>query len=120
MAGTNDFLIDTLKSNLARVREINNTSASEKRKEKAYRLFGDRKYYNLAFVLLIAGVCNPVPEFVINLSDLTSELKKELANLDVITRDFVAKQAVGRIFEDIRFDLYHNSISRVLKVRFKK
>jgi hypothetical protein len=29
------------------------------------------------------------------------------------------KQAVGRIFEDVNFEIYHNSVSRVLKVRLQ-
>jgi hypothetical protein len=71
-------------------------------------------------VLLIIGACKPVPKFIINLSDLTHELKKELADLDIATRNFVIKQSVGRIFEDINSRLYHNSISRVLEVKFEK
>ena len=50
-------------------------------------------------------------------SDLLPELLKELSILDKKDRKFVLKQAVGRIFEDINSELYHNSISRVLEVR---
>lgn len=120
LAGTRDYLIDTLKGHLAKARGASNASASEQRQQKAYRLFGARKYHTQAFLMLIIGACNPVPVFIINLSDLTPELKRELAKLDLTTRDFVRKQAVGRIFEDINYDIYHNSVSRVLKVEFEK
>ena len=40
----------------------------------------------------------------------------ELSQLDEKDRTFVLKQAVGGIFEDINFDLYHDSISANLKV----
>jgi len=36
--------------------------------------------------------------------------------LDEKDKKFVLKQAVGRIFEDINFDLYHDSISANLEV----
>jgi hypothetical protein len=71
-------------------------------------------------VLLIIGACKPVPAYIINLSDLTRELKTELSGLDIFSRKYVAKHAVGRVFEDIESDLYHNSISRVLEVKFEK
>ena len=44
------------------------------------------------------------------------EMIYELNQLDENDRKFVLKQAVGRIFEDINFDLYHNSISANLEV----
>ena len=40
----------------------------------------------------------------------------ELSQLDEKDRKFVLKQAVSRIFEDINFNLYHDSISANLKV----
>ena len=99
---TSNYLIDRLKSYLAKVDDKS-----------------DRKYYNQAFSLLRIGAYNPVPYFIINLSDLTQDLRKELSSLDKQTRQFVLKQVVGRIFEDINSDLFHNSISRVLRVKFE-
>ena len=80
-------------------------------------LISNRHYVNQAFHYLKIGILRPVPEFLISLSDLSPKLVKELAALDKKTREFVLKQAVGRIFEDINAKLYHNSISRVLNVR---
>ena len=87
--------------------------------DKRVAIYGDRKYYNEAFDLLSIGAYNPGPFFIINLSDLPERLRTELSSLDKQTRQLVPKQAVGRIFEDINSDLFHNSISRVLKVKFE-
>ena len=51
-----------------------------------------------------------------HLSHLSAEMIYELGQLDEQDRKFVLKQAVGRIFEDINFDLYHDSISANLEV----
>jgi hypothetical protein len=44
----------------------------------------------------------------------------ELSQLDKKDRKFVLKQAIGQIFEDINFDLYHDSISANLEVVLTK
>lgn len=75
-----------------------------------------RKYFNQAFHYLKIGVFQHPPNFLISLSDLSPKLVKELAELSKNERDFVLKQAVGRIFEDINPRLYHDSVSRELKV----
>jgi len=79
----------------------------------------NRKYYNQAHNLLKIGALKPTPFFIVYLSDLSPRLIKELHSLDNRDREYVLKQAIGRIFEDINFELYHNSISRVLKVRLQ-
>jgi hypothetical protein len=48
---------------------------------------------------------------------LAPKIIRELYDLDI--RKYVLKEAVGRIFEDIDSELYHNSISRVLEVKLK-
>jgi hypothetical protein len=63
------------------------------------------------------GAFRPVPPFLVSVSDLYPELLKELSFLDKRDRSFVLRQAVGRIFEDINSELYHESISRVLEVK---
>jgi hypothetical protein len=75
------------------------------------------KYYDLAFQLQKLGALKPTPTFVIGAADLSTALREELNNLDPYTRQYVLHQAVGRIFEDINLELFHNSISRVLKVK---
>lgn len=117
-SSTSNYLIDKLKAILATTIGINVIIYRPWLNDKP-KIYGDRKYYNQAFDLLTIGACNPVPFFIINLSDLTQELRKELSGLDIQTRQFVLKQAVGRIFEDVNSDLFHNSISRVLKVKFE-
>jgi hypothetical protein len=107
---TTNYLIDRLKFHLSK-----NTEAEREERQ----IFGDRKYYNQALDLLRIGAYKPAPYFIINLSDLSKELRKELSSLDKLTRQFVLKQAVGRIFEDINSDLFHKSISRVLQVKFE-
>lgn len=118
---TSDYLIDKLKAILATMIGIDTLSRIYRPwlNDKRVAIYGDRKYYNEAFDLLSIGAYNPVPFFIINLSDLPERLRTELSSLDKQTRQFVLKQAVGRIFEDINSDLFHNSISRVLKVKFE-
>ena len=77
------------------------------------------KYYNEALRLrkwLIFS--RPPPEFVVNLSDLSSRVIAELKTLDDPAD--VLKQAVGRIFENIDELQYHRSIASLLKVRLEK
>jgi hypothetical protein len=116
---TSDYLIDRLKQFLA---AIENTSITEDEKRKFHEKWGfyeSRKYYYQAYNLLKIGAFKPVLPFIINLSDLTPRLLKELYKLDHEDRDYVLRQAVGRIFEDVNFKLYHNSISKVFKVRLE-
>jgi hypothetical protein len=56
------------------------------------------------------------PPFKVSLSHLSPEMIYELSQLDKKDRKFVLKQAVSGIFEDINFNLYHDSISANLKV----
>jgi hypothetical protein len=50
------------------------------------------------------------------LMSIPPKLIRELHSPDSRDRQFVLKQAVGRIFEDVNFEIYHNSVSRVLMV----
>jgi hypothetical protein len=81
--------------------------------------YDNRKYYNQARGMLKIGAYEPVPLYVVDIADLSPKLIKELHSLDSEDRQFVLKQAAGRIFEDINPELYHNSISRVLWVEFQ-
>lgn len=107
---TNRYLLDRLKQRLAIVQETHLSCAT---------MFDNRKYYNQAHNYLKVGAFKPVPPFVVNLSDLTPRLIDELYQLDNYDRRFVLIQAAGRIFEDVNFELYHNSISKVLNVRLE-
>jgi hypothetical protein len=57
------------------------------------------------------NIWKPTPEFVINISDLTSRLKKELNEISSTpeTLNYVVTQAVARIFESVNFERYHRS-----------
>ena len=65
-------------------------------------------------------IAKPTPEFVINISDLTPRILAELKTLDKCGYNYVTKQAVARLFEEIDFRQYHLSIGRKLKVRLDK
>jgi hypothetical protein len=80
------------------------------------------KYYLQARELMKwIPIARPVPEFVIRMADLSPKVIKELeVRLDdppIFT--YILKQAVGRIFENINFRYYHQSIARSLKVRLE-
>lgn len=82
-----------------------------------HNILDDRKYYYRARHYLGIGILRPTPSFKISLQDLSPELIKELSVLDPEERGYVLKQSVGRIFEDINQDVYHNSLSSILKVK---
>jgi hypothetical protein len=115
-AWTKSHLIDRLKQHLATAEY----SVSDcKDNLQCSRVFDSRRYYNQAHHFLKIGAFKPVPAFVVNLSDLTPKLIEELYSLDEYDRNYVLKQATGRIFEDVNFELYHNSVSKVLEVRLQ-
>ena len=120
---SDSYLVDNLKQHLTTVELSKSKTPTDlldtpnDKFNKYFCLISNRHYVNQAFHYLKIGILSPVPEFLISLSDLSPRLIKELAILDKRTRDFVLKQAVGRIFEEINAKLYHNSISRVLNVR---
>jgi hypothetical protein len=113
-AWSKSYLIDRLKQHLATF-ELSLTPADDR-----IKVHNNRKYYNQAHHFLKIGAFKSVPNFVVNLSDLTPRLKKELYELDNEDRNYVLRQAVGRIFEDVNSELYHNSLSCVLKVQLEK
>jgi tRNA G10 N-methylase Trm11 len=110
---TEACLVDRLKQNLAIITGCIKIADTEKN-------YDIRKYYNQARNLLKIGAFGHVPYFIIYLSDLRQELIREIYNLDDRDRAYVLKQAVGQLFEDVNFELYHNSVSRVLKVKLQK
>ena len=117
---TQDCLVGQLKQHLATV-EVGINDYKDNLGDKRVFNLETRKYYNRAYHFLKIGAFKPAPNFVVNLSDLskTSRLIKELEELDIADRAYVLRQAVGRIFEDVNFELYHDSISKVLKVELQ-
>jgi hypothetical protein len=80
------------------------------------------KYYLLARELMKwIPIARPVPEFRIRVVDLSPKVIRELeARIDSPPSfSYILKQAVGRIFENIDFTYYHQSIARHLRVRLE-
>jgi hypothetical protein len=82
------------------------------------KIYDERWYYYKAYHYLKLGLFlrKDAPPFKVSLSHLSPEIIYELNQLSEKDRKFVLKQAVGRLFEDINFDMYHNSISANLEV----
>jgi hypothetical protein len=86
-------------------------------KEKIINISGKKidicKYYLQAWKLQgLISVGQPLPCFVIQLSDLNPKLKQALKDLDDKNRNFVLNQAIGMIFGNINPKLYALSIAR--------
>jgi len=82
------------------------------------KIYDDRWYYYKAYHYQKLGLFlrKEVPPFKIRLSHLSQDIIYELNQFDLKNRRFVLKQAISRIFEDINFDLYHDSVSANLGV----
>lgn len=82
-----------------------------------------RKYYAQARELMkwipIARLSSN--EFVINISDITPAIIKEIESIANSPKmlQYILTQAVGRIFENLDFEYYHLSVARNLRVRFE-
>jgi hypothetical protein len=79
-----------------------------------------RKYVRRAIELMKwIPLTKPVPEFIINVNDLTPKIKNEIGSLidSHKTLQYVLTQAVGRIFENLDFEYYHISIAKNLRVK---
>jgi hypothetical protein len=98
-------LIDELFLELDNVKEIDEKSG-----------LAIRKYEEQAkWLMHRIPVYRPAPPFIINLSDLSTKIKKELADLDNKTLDYVLKESSGRIFEGIDQRYFRLSVRRFLK-----
>ena len=117
---TTDYLIFRLKEHLATVpiSSIQKTDLLDWYPEgHENKVIDARKYYNQAYHYLKIGCLQPVPKFLVSLSDLSPRIVRELADLDIEDKNYVVKQAVALIFQEINNELYHNSISAVLVVK---
>lgn len=81
-----------------------------------------RKYYWQVLEMQKIGVLDHkmTKPFVIFLSDLPEKMKIELLDPNDKHRGYVVFQAVGRLFEDVNYQLYHNSISGILRIRVER
>jgi hypothetical protein len=106
---TIECLVDEMYLQIARTKDL------FKHNEKSLTIY---KYYNQALRLLNwIPVAKPTPVFVVNICDLTPRIFAELKALKKDTYNYVIKQVIGRIFENIDSKKYHLSIARKLKVR---
>jgi len=64
-------------------------------------------------------VFRPPPIFIVYLKHLDDRLKKELANLDRETKDFVMREAIGRIYEQVNKQFFLLSVKPLLKWRLE-
>ena len=111
---TEEYLIDVLFLQLASIKE---TVCNDKG-----QTIQVRKYYRQARELIKwIPITNPPSEFVINTSDLTPRIIKELTQIKTCkkARSYIIIQAVARIFENLDFEYCHLSILRNLRVRFE-
>ncbi len=101
-------LTDELFLQLAKIKEILNYNG---KKVTIY------KYYNQALRMWKwIPISKPKAKFIINISDLTSRIYCELKSLENHTSQYVLKESVKRIFENIDFKFYHEHIANNLEV----
>ena len=109
---TTEHLIDELFLQIAKIKEIINY------KDKQITIY---KYYHKALRMWKwIPISKPKAKFIINISDLTPRLYCELKNLDKHTAQYVLKEAVKRIFENIDFKFNHAHIENNLEVVLDK
>ncbi|MGD1836987.1 MAG: hypothetical protein ACPKPY_02880 [Nitrososphaeraceae archaeon] len=82
------------------------------------KLIDDRKYYYKAYFYQKIGLFlrKDIPVFKVSVSDLSVKVIAILDSMGHNDALYDVKQAVGRIFEDINFKLYHDSLSSRLEV----
>ncbi len=106
------YLIEVLFLQLAKIKEILHYNG---KKVTIY------KYYNQALRMWNwIPISKPKAIFVINISDLTPRIYCELKSLDKHTAQYVLKESVRRIFENIDFKFYHKHIEDNLEVVLDK
>jgi hypothetical protein len=64
-------------------------------------------------------IFRPPPVFVIHLKHLDDRLKRELSTLDRANRDFVVREAIGKIFEHVDKHFFLQSAKPLLEWRFE-
>jgi hypothetical protein len=75
------------------------------------------KYYNQALrIWKWIPISKPKAKFIINILDLTPRIYSEIRNLNEFTAQYVLKDSVKRIFENIDFKFFHEHIEDNLNV----
>lgn len=106
------YLIEVLFLQLAKIKEILNYNGKK---------VSISKYYNQALRMWKwIPLSKPKAKFIINISDLTPRIYCDLKNLDSYAAQYVLKESVRRIFENIDFKFYHEHIEDNLEVVLDK
>ena len=79
------------------------------------RLYEEQARYKMYRI----SVFRPPPVFVVYLKHLDNRLKKELANLDRQSKDFVIREAIDRICEQVNKHFLLLSVKPLLKWRLE-
>jgi hypothetical protein len=88
--------------------------------ELFYRLAVFEHYYEQANRLMHRiPLYEPVPSFVISLTDLSQRLRSELEECKKSTRGLVLIGAVGKLFENIDYNYFHYSVKSRLVVELR-
>jgi hypothetical protein len=76
----------------------------------------ERKYEDQAKDLIHKiPVYKPIPNFIVNLADVSDRVKIELSSLDSKPLNDVMKEAIGRIFENIDERYFLLNVKKLLK-----
>jgi len=104
---------------------INSNQRTFSKSEEAYRcntgsgvlrrLYEEQARYKMYRI----PVFRPPPIFIVYLKHLDDRLKKELANLDRESKDFVMREAIGRIYEQVNKQFFLLSVKPLLKWRLE-
>jgi hypothetical protein len=78
-----------------------------------------KKYYDRARDAIKMAAGRPSPIFIINITDLTTRLKRELSELKADTVDYIVTEAIGRVCENVNSKLYHLTLKKCLGWRFE-
>ena len=79
------------------------------------RLYEEQARYKMYRI----PVFRPPPVFVVYLKHLDDRLKQELSNLDSELKDYVMKEAIGRIFEQVDSRFFLLSVKPLLHWRLE-
>jgi hypothetical protein len=79
------------------------------------RLYEEQARYKMYRI----PVFRPPHIFIVYLKHLDDRLKKELANLDKESKDFVMREAIGRIYEQVDKHFFLLSVKPLLKWRLE-
>lgn len=111
---TKEYLVDRLFFEMVEVRD--GAEGWDDYQHKGQK----KKYENRGTDAIKMAAGRPPPIFVINISDLTLRLRLELAGLDMDSLNYVVRQAIERICENVNSKLYQLTLKKSLGWRFEK